>query len=141
MLRGRPPSTGELYVHSIYAAMQLIFGEAGHTTSLLGQLVETFALAFGGLVVSLVYANMTQMVAQAGSRIAQHRERQQLTRETMRHLGLQKYHQELVASYFDYVWYRHNDFDGHRLLARLPETLRGRVSLKVHGEMVRRVPA
>jgi len=30
----------------------------------------------------------------------------------MRHLGLQKYHQELVASYFDYVWYRHNDFDG-----------------------------
>ena len=59
----------------------------------------------------------------------------------MRHLGLPTYHQQLVASYFDYVWYRHNDFDGHRFLERLPETLRGRVSLKVHGEMVRRVPA
>ena len=31
VLRGRPPSTGELYVHSIYAAMQLIFGEVRAT--------------------------------------------------------------------------------------------------------------
>ena len=50
---------GELYVVSIFSAMQLIFGEAGFTTSVAGRLIETAALAFGGLVVSLVYANTT----------------------------------------------------------------------------------
>ena len=43
---------------------QLVFGEAGFTTSIRGRLLETFALAFGGLVVSLVYANMTHIVSQ-----------------------------------------------------------------------------
>ena len=132
LLEDRRNDLGELYVISIFASMQLVFGEAGFTTSVRGRLLETFALAFGGLVVSLVYANMTHIVSQAGSRTAQHRERQQLTLETMRHLGLPEHQQQLVCSYFDYIWYRHNNFDGLGFLERLPETLRARISAKVH---------
>ena len=75
--------------------------------------------------------DVTHTASQAGSRTAQHRERQQLTLETMRHLGLPEHQQQLVGSYFDYVWYRHNNFDGLIFLERLPETLRARICAKV----------
>ena len=59
----------------------------------------------------------------------------------MRRLNLPKHMQQLVTSYFDYVWFRHHDFIGVRFLERMPETLRKTISLQVHGEMLRRVPA
>ena len=134
-------STGTDYTKGLVMATMMVFGEAGFAETASGQLFEVAGLVIGGLVISLVYGVMTTQLAQAARRQLQHREHQHLTRETMRRLELPRHMQQLVTSYFDYVWFRHHDFIGVRFLERLPETLRRTISLQVHGAMLRKVAA
>ena len=95
-------------------------------------------IVLGSCVNAAIVGNVAHLVSSFGQTQQQHIARMETMSQTMDAMNLPLEVQAKVMDYFEYIFRRHNNFNGHRLLQDVSKNLQQSISMHLNGQMIQK---
>lgn len=128
------------YVRAYYTVVLMIMGD---NVDLQANSEFVFGICVGlvgSCVNAIIFANVANLTAQLNANSSQHQRRMDSVAQAMRRLNVEPSTARRIRAYFEYVWVRHRDHQGHQFITSLPAQLRSRTSCMLHEARIRTCP-
>ncbi|KAK1942636.1 Potassium/sodium hyperpolarization-activated cyclic nucleotide-gated channel 1 [Phytophthora citrophthora] len=134
-------TVGELYVADVYYAVQLIQGQGGLIGSWEENLLSTFIILIGSVILAIVFGNVAMLVANFNANTTKYHQKMEAVFATMEKMELPLKLRERVQQYYNHMWMEYQSLDGDiaQFQRELTDTLGLEVGLFMYMDMVGKV--